>query len=176
MTRISDPKFPFQNHVTGFLIQLSDKKSVKVLPLGKSKVWDESVEFHLHFKLSILFLDASTVQDDLQKTQHLRHVSFPPFLFQNKRYFNTGSPQQYFLPFSYIMKMQSKYEQKLTHHKKEQKNTGRSYAPALVQANASCGYHQKPWFDEPPLSQSSFHPVLFVHETIYRAALQLRVG
>lgn len=26
------------------------------------------------------------------------------------------------------------------------------------------------------LSLSSFHPMLFVHETIYRAALQLRVG
>lgn len=39
------------------------------------------------------------------------------------------------------MKMQPKYEQKLTHldrhHKKEQQNTGGSYAPPLVQANAS---------------------------------------
>lgn len=56
------------------------------------------------------------------------------------------------------MKMQPKYEQKLTHldrhHKKEQQNTGGSYAPPLVQANASCGYHQKPWFDEPPVTQS----------------------
>lgn len=49
--------------------------------------------------------------------------------------------------------MQPKHEQKLTHlerhHEVEQQNIGGSYAPP----NLSCGYHQKPWFHEPPVSQ-----------------------
>lgn len=91
MTRINDPKFPFQNHVTGFLIQLSGINSVKKsCHLGNQKAGTkkEIVEFNLHFKCSILFLDASTVQV-LTETQHLRQIFFPPiFLLQNKSSFS----------------------------------------------------------------------------------------
>lgn len=82
--------------------------------------------------------------------------------------------------FSYIMKVQPDHEQKWTHldrhHKKEQQITGGSYAPPLLQTNASCGYHQKPWFNEPLVTQFSFHPMLFAHETSQTcAATQSRI-
>lgn len=102
---------------------------LKVLPLGKSKAGTkkEIVEFYLHFKLSILFLDASTVQSGLQKLSIWGTFPFSPiFLLQNKRYFSL---------FSYTMKVQSKYEQKLTHldrhHKKEQQHHWRKLCLSL---------------------------------------------
>lgn len=151
MTRINDPKFPCQNHVTSFLIQLPGTKSIKSLATWEIKRLGQKImEFHLHFKLSILFLDASTVQSGLQKLSIWGTFPFLPiFLLQNKRYFSL---------FSYIMKVQSNYEEKLTHldwHlKKEQQIAGGSYALPLVQT--SSGYHKKPRINEPPVTQSVF--------------------
>jgi len=92
----------------------------EVKRLGLTKI----VEFHLHFKLTILFLGASTVQDSLQKPHIWGTPPFPPvFLLQYKRSF---------APSFYIMQIQPKYEQTLTHleshHKVEQQNIGGSYA------------------------------------------------
>lgn len=100
------------------------------LSTWESKGWDKikkkrqkKAEFNLHFKLTILFLDASTVQGSLRKP----HIwgTFPLiFLLQNRRSFATPS---------YITQMQPKYEQKLTylerHHKVVHQNIRGSYTP-----------------------------------------------
>lgn len=95
---------------------------IKRLGQNKKKR-QKKAEFNLHFKLTILFLDASTVQGSLRKP----HIwgTFPLiFLLQNRRSFATPS---------YITQMQPKYEQKLTylerHHKVVHQNIRGSYTP-----------------------------------------------
>lgn len=146
---------------------------LKVLPLGKSKGWDkkEITEFQLHFKLSILFLDASTVQSGLQKLSIWGTFSFPP-------HFSASEQKILFSIFIHnasAIKLWTEVNTLGLAPQKGTTNCWRKLCPTL-------GSNEQ-WLPPKATDQwASSHPVClpfvpsFLLMKLYRAALQLRVG